>query len=216
MKKLLALLLVLGLSGVASATTVSLMDPEATVDTMGMRIYIAVDLTGLEQLSVTITAAGDATITGGILASEAGDYGVEVDDWGIAIFTDGGFQSGLSFDTVITGGTKAEIGLGHYESTIYGATDLPVVVLPVLAGDLGGDYPTTVQANTPIAYIDIVATAMGSVTLTMVDGSVYGDNTLDGEGLIAGFGSPLVLNTIPEPATIVLLGLGGLLLRRRK
>ena len=213
MKKLLILLLVLGLTSAASATTVSLMDPGVTVDATGTRIYIAVDMSGLEALAVTITASGDATITGGIMAAEASDFGVKATDYDTVIVTDGGWQNGLSFNTVITGGTKAELGLGHFESTIFGATTVPAKAMPIMPGDLG----MAVSVHTPIAYIDIVATGAGSVTLTMVDGSVYGNNTLDREGPIAGFGSPLCLDTIPEPMTIALLGLGGLfLLRRRK
>lgn len=126
--------------------------------------------------------------------------------------TAGGWQPGLSFDTVLTGGIKAEIGLGHFGSTIYGPTSDPVVVMPLAGGDIGDMVPR----NTPIAYIDVLATGMGTVTLTMVDGSQLGAHTLDGDGPIAGFGSPLVLDTVPEPMTIALLGLGGLALLRRR
>ena len=213
MKKFLILLLVLGLSSAASATTVSLMDPGVAVgDVTATRIYLAVDMTGLQQLSVTITAVGDATITGGVMAAEAFDFGLQATDYVAVVVTAGGWQNGLSLDTAVTGGTMAEIGLGHFGSTIYGATTDPAVAMPIAAGSLGSG----VIVNTPIAYIDVIATGMGSVTLTMVDGSQFGANTLDEGGPIAGFGNPLTLDTVPEPMTIALLGLGGLALLRRR
>ena len=213
MKKLMVLMLVLGLSSVASATIVSLMDPGVTVDETGTRVYIAVDATGLLGFCATVTVTGDVTITGGTLKAEAGDHGVQATDYTTIVITDGGWQSDLSFDTLISGGGSiAELGLAHFGSTIYGATTDPVVLLPVAPGSLG----MMVSINTPIAYLDIFATGSGGATLTMVGGSVFGSESRDGEGPIAGYGDALVLSTIPEPMTIALLGLGGLLLRRKK
>lgn len=214
MKKLLVLMLVLCLSSAASAelveVSVSLIDPEVTVDTVGVRIYIDVDLTGLEDITATITASGDATITGGTLAAEAEFWGAEV-----TYFTHdtsynwkGGWQDTLSFDTYISGaGSKSELGLAHFGSDIYGATSDPIVTVDT---DLSGS--PYVAFNTPIAYLDIVATGAGSVTLTMVGGSKFGSANPQ----IIGYGSSLVLSTIPEPMTVVLLGLGSLFLMRRR
>ena len=55
------------------------------------------------------------------------------------------------------------------------------------------------------------------VILTMSDWNYMGMVSMDGMGPLTGFGAPVVVNQIPEPMTIALLGLGSLfLLRRRK
>jgi hypothetical protein len=224
MKKLLVLMLVLGLSGVASALPSALQliapapgAPGSSTNRLGsgqpLRVYIATDSSGLGQLSVTITLTGNGQITGGILASEAPSYGAQVTDSGVALVWAGGWQTFTSFDSVVTGTTQVEIGLAMFGSTIYGATTLPPVV-PVNPGDLGGGNAV---ANTPIAYFDIECLGPGDVTLTMVDGSIYGSHTLmDDDTIVTDFGSPITIYQVPEPMTIALLALGSLALLRKR
>ena len=222
---LLILLLVLATASLAGATTVSIIAPAAgapgsTGDPLTaaetLRVYLGVSASDLDGLSVTISAT-NATLTGGILASEAPDYGVEVQDWGILVQTDGGWQVGLSADTEIVSGA-AHVQCGQFESTIYGATTEPVVVPPVAPGDLGGAYPTIVTANTPIAYIDLTAAGTGNIVLSIVNGSKFGSTSIltDLVTVPDYAGGTICAEVIPEPATIVLLSLGGLLLRRKK
>jgi hypothetical protein len=52
-------------------------------------------------------------------------------------------------------------------------------------------------------------------TITLEDYVVFGTGTVDFGGPV-DMGDPVIIHQIPEPMTIVLLGLGGLLLRRRK
>ncbi|MHC4483544.1 MAG: PEP-CTERM sorting domain-containing protein [Planctomycetota bacterium] len=219
MKKLLVLLLVLGLSGVASAVPCALQliapapgapgssaHPLAAFETL--RVYIETDSSGLGQLVVTITLTGNGQITGGILLSEAASYGAQVTDSGVVLVWAGGWQSGLSFNTAITP-TTADIGLGHFQSTIWGPTTLPPVV-PVNPGDLGGGNAV---ANTPIAYFDIECFGPGDLTLTMT-----GPLTLMDDGLtpVTDFGSPITIYQVPEPMTIALLALGSLALLKKR
>jgi hypothetical protein len=56
----------------------------------------------------------------------------------------------------------------------------------------------------------------GDVTVAMVDYVFAGAGTVDWSMLPMRFGDPLIVHQIPEPMTVVLLGLGGLLLRRRR
>ncbi|MHC4482055.1 MAG: PEP-CTERM sorting domain-containing protein [Planctomycetota bacterium] len=227
MKKLLVLLLVLGLSGVASAVPSALQliapapgAPGSSTAPLGvgqpLRVYIETDSSGLGGLAVTISLTGNGQITGGTMAAEAGDFGVQVTDWGPGpgIFTNGGWQSGLSFNAVVTAGTQVELGLGQFQSTVWGPTTLPPEVFPFMPGDLGGGGAT---ALTPIAYLDVECFGPGDLTLTMVDGSRYGTNTkMDDGTIVTDFGSAITIYQIPEPMTIALLGLGSLVLLRRR
>jgi hypothetical protein len=224
MKKLLILMLVLGLASLANAVaTLDILGPGTGPGSLGdplevdevLRLYIATDVTGLGTLSVTLTGSGSGvTLTGGPLKAEAADWGASV-----TYFTHdmsynwaGGWQTTLSADSVVTGGTQLEIGLGSMV-TIYGATSIPVVTA---ATDLSGSPYEAFY--TPIAYIDLKGTGLGTFTLTMTDGSQFGTNTKmdDGTTVVTDFGSSVDVYGVPEPMTVLLLGLGGLFLRRRR
>jgi hypothetical protein len=205
---LLVLMLVLGLSGVASAVPSALqliappeglpgswLNPLEVGETM--RVYVCTDSTGLGQLCVTIHATGSgAEITGGILASEAGDYGGRgtyydpPGEW--SRVGNDGWQSGLSFDSLVIDGTQIEIALGMFQSTIYGPTTEPVVLFT----DAPPNMTTT---NTPIAYFDIECTGAGQVTLSMTDGcpgcgpGIYNCTKMGDGTEVWDFGSPITI-----------------------
>ena len=222
MKKVLVLILVFAMASLAGATTVSIIEPASGPGSAGtplvaaetLRVYLGISAADLDSLAVTISAT-NATITGGILAAEAGDYGVEVQDWGVLVQTDGGFQAGLSADTTMVAGS-AHIGLGQFGAVIYGPTADPVVLLPVAPGDLGGDVAAIVTANTPIAYIDITAAGTGDILLSIANGSVHGSNSLLTDLQTVPDYANGTIFAVPEPATMLILGLGALLLRRKK
>jgi hypothetical protein len=204
MKKLLVLMLVLGLSGVASAVPSALQliappegfpgsptNPLEVGETM--RVYVGTDSSGLGQLGVIIRLTGNGAITGGILASEAAGYGGSgtyydpPGEW--SRVGEDGWDSGLSFDSVVIDGTQIEIGLGMFGKTIYGPTTEPVVVFT----DAPPNMTTT---NTPIAYFDIECTGAGQVTLSLVPGGQYlcGVATIMDDGTpVTDFGSPITI-----------------------
>jgi hypothetical protein len=225
MKKLLVLLLVLSLSGVASAVPCALQlmaplpgAPGSSTNRLGigqpLRVYIATDSSGLGGLAVTVTLTGNGQITGGILAAEAAGYGGSgtyyspPDIW-FRVGSDG-WQSSLSFNTITTA-TTADIGMGQAGNTVYGATTSPVILFSDAPGN-------GVSTNTPIAYIDIECLGVGDVTLTMTTGSTHGSWTFmdDGVTAVTNMGSPITIYQVPEPMTIALLGLGSLILLRRR
>ena len=135
MKKLLVLVLVLCVTGAASATTIFLIAPAAgepgsasnplsTGETL--RVYIGVSDNYLDTYAATITATGAGfDITGGISGgAEVADYGVQLtkapETWGGAIMSDGGWQSSLSLGSVVDSTTQIRQHLGQFSSTIYG------------------------------------------------------------------------------------------------
>jgi len=86
-------------------------------------------------------------------------------------------------------------------------TDFAVDGTPVSAGDKLSDFGTFVENGTQDYYT-------GTITGTLEDGSSL-DNTffIYNTGDYAGTGDIFI---VPEPATLTLLGLGGLLFRKRK
>ena len=84
------------------------------------------------------------------------------------------------------------------------------------AGGSDGEPPLLV-----LDHIDLHCDDLGTVIVDIIEnGGMGGTMTVDGSfvPILAppSFGAPLVITQVPEPATIALLGLGALLLRRRK
>jgi hypothetical protein len=170
MKKLLALMLVLCLASVASATIS--MDVSGTVD-----IVIG------NTLTVTVSSSDSNPWNGYIIIQEGGD---------------GALSNGVVLDTGNLSDTQPysedDWGIGY--SMVAGTTD--VINFPVVVGDqFSYDYDTT-----GMNYGD-------TAILSLWDDGVGYEPDQDEQGIA-------LLNVIPEPMTIALLGLGGLLLRRRK
>jgi hypothetical protein len=228
MKKLLVLMLVLGLTSAASAVTVSLYQPGASepggsaneldeLDTL--RVYIVVDGMGLDTLACTVqVVSGDGDITGGLQQADAPDYGAEVtknpEGWGGAETFDGGWQTDFT-GSVLDSASKIRIGAGHSGSTIYGASDSPPVDpenLPTHEGTSANTYIT------PVAYVDIQCTGPTDLVLSIINGAgALGSTSVETDlTTVPTFGGDITIHQVPEPMTIALLGLGGLLLRRRR
>ena len=106
-----------------------------------------------------------------------------------------------------------------YAGNVAGITEIPD---PVLAGNLGHtnlpvylfaweDTPPPEPPTDPLPLDGILSTLVfhcdgeGLVTIELFDGN-----------FVAMPGAILVIEQVPEPATMLLLGLGGLFLRRRK
>jgi len=96
-----------------------------------------------------------------------------------------GWDSSLSFDPIITGAT-AEVGVGNFNG----------------------------NANVTVGYFTIHCDGPGDVIITLSPGMAFG-GSMDVNFGVPTIAGSLVIHQIPEPATIALLCLGGLLLRKK-
>jgi hypothetical protein len=192
MKKLLILMLVLGLVSTASAQLVA----QAPVATGNISWNIQ-GLAGFEQLiGFNLTGIASTAVNGG-------GYGIDLGNSGAGVFVQA---------------IGPIIPVGNYSGSLPGYGPVPqdpnydaggLAKVYVGAGWPGWDafdgaapgYPTVAASNWYVFAL------VGAKSGDHID--LYDYNT----SLQAPAG---VLNIIPEPATIALLGLGGLLLRRRK
>ena len=217
-KKLLILFMVLGIATVASATTMTLTrSGSGTLNADDTeKIYVYVDDSKLDSLGTTLNIT-NGTFTVGIAAADADDYGVQATavptSWGGGVTTADGWGTGLSNDTALTlSDTRAQIGLGMFESVIHGATDLDT-----LADVPANETFANILYEISVAWIEIKSAGTGDMELSWSNGSdLYGSSWETDLTTVPGFGPTLTIPAVPEPMTIALLGLGGLFLRRRK
>lgn len=230
MKKLLTLVLVLSMASLASATGIYLVGPEAGApgsagdpleSSETVRIYVTA--TGnLQKMIANVSLSGTATITNasalngvnsGDLQTGPTDFTakpggrLEVMAPGSGFYSDG-FADSLSDADIAAGGAAAAFGYGTPSG---GLGHAPM-------GVDGSGY-----AITELAWIDVHCGGAGNVTLTISDGDAdipavsYGTGSLDEAGDACTYGDALTIYQVPEPMTMVLLGLGGLgVLRRRR
>jgi len=173
MKKLLAVLMVLGICGSASATNVSLEGAGTTIvappGVVTINILTDADLICLDAL---------ITVTGG---------DVIVDALSTATASAHGWDPTISFDPKNLGTAAVEIG-----------------------GGLG----MGLNSGPVVGFVDVQYT--GGTQLVSIAGALGFGGSYDSNAKTPDF-SAAVVEIIPEPMTIALLGLGGLfLLRRRK
>ena len=237
MRKLLILMLVFGLTSVASATIVDLrIDPLLPGGSAATRlnpsevarVYVTVDTTGLPgtalnlgNLDAVISVAGPGTIVGAIGlgdlppgATMGIGYGAEVIEFvpGAAYMYTGGWQGALSFMPILLP-ASAEIGMGQMGSQIYDTTYEPMALQP--ADPLHMMMP---WYNGAVGYVDIHCNGIGLITVSIADGFSFGaaGSMMDDGVTKPAFGAGTVVYNIPEPATMALLGLGSLFLLRRR
>jgi hypothetical protein len=217
-KKLLILFLVLGLATAASATTLTLTrSGSGTLNASDTeKIYVYVNDSDMDSLATTLTVT-NGTFTANLIGQgDCDDYGVYVSTtptaWGGGSSVAGGWQTDLSSNSVRSvANTKAELGLGMFGSTIYGATSVNSLAdIPVNEGTSFLSY------HVSIAYVELQAAGTGDMVLSWVNGSQFGTSSRMTDGSLPTFGASLTIPAVPEPMTIALLGLGGLLLRRRR
>lgn len=174
MKNLLIVMLVLGLTSLASATTVSLVDEGTIINAAPgttVRLQVTSDA-GLYALDAIATVVGGDVVSNATNLSDAATFG---------------WDASLSFAPAGLGtANAAEVGLGTF-----------------------GAPPSGV-----VAYFDIAYTG-GIQTVTIANAMGFGGSA--DTGFMTPVFSQGVVEIVPEPATIALLGLGALaLLRRRK
>ncbi len=126
-------------------------------------------------------------------------------DWGgsSALGTDGFYENGSQYLTV----SNAPAGtwqFATYHGQEWGAATYDILVDGVLTVD---EHVTGTGDAPSEALFSIVSNGVDDIIIEIAAGS-----TGNGYTFINGFSTDLV----PEPATMALLGLGGLLLRRRK
>ena len=184
MKKLLVLMLVLGVASLANATLV--------LDTM----YDGSPIEEGDSISVNIYS--DAAMTA-----------FEAHTWAL-IVTDGAVGA-------VSGGDP--VAIADLSNTIIGAVEDTASVLNpagstgLFGGTLWASFtssldPTVVYQNFTITCLDGEIDALVQLwELTDIGNDTWEFTTLTDEVLI---------DQVPEPASMLLLGLGGLLLRRRK
>ena len=201
MKKLLVLVLVLVIAPVASA--------DLTWSITGNSGPGGFDVSPSDAITATLTLGGGGT-------SRAISFGVVTDQGpatGPQRMTDSLLAAGYS-GTHFDGWTAAEAA--GYGLTGYGPGDAVYIIGstpsadPAVSGTLVTLYYTVDPAAVIGSTINIIAMAGAGGSSNIVD-IVYGTEPA------AEFKPPtLGLNVVPEPMTVLLLGLGGLFLRRRK
>lgn len=188
MKKLLVLLLVLGLASAASAGLKFSVNGEAP----------APDITLKPSQEITLDITGD------------GQTPAPISAW---IFVEG--PGSIAGATMLYTGSLSSYDDLESAADVAGVT--PEELLAAMGGalektfvDLGfavlahGGAPQPPLEGKLVDEIIFHCDDIGTVTLTLVDGDTFAEY------------DSLTIEQIPEPITLALLGLGGLFLRRRK
>lgn len=238
MKKLLVMLLMLGLASSASAavTTIDLIAPGAGAlgsstnkmdDVVGkdtLRVYLAVDTDKLGTLVGYVNASKNSAITGATgksdlqkpWGSNVFEASFEHPSMGWLYWNDwqDGWEAAASYEDVV-GTASVHVGLGT-GATANGAITTTAIPTSEDAADL------SIGDGGPLAYVDIAW--VGYDVVLSLDLSLQADSDTWGwTALMPGNtgdtwagGSAITIYQVPEPMTIGLLGLGSLVLLRRR
>jgi len=194
MKKLLILMLVLGLASFANATLYISVNGETTATDITLcntgigpgqpyTNMVVIDIYNTNNdgvvlrnfwtyLDIEVPSQGGYSLANAAKGAAAGDMST---DFGFTVFPNGGWV----------------MGLDYAEEAFQQAWN-----------------PASVELAGQLWHVDLTCTQPGkTVYLTLFDSRVAG-------GMQAV--DSLVIHQVPEPTTMLLLGLGGLLLRRRK
>ena len=195
MKKLMVLILVLAITPMASAV------PVLTWSVTGNTGPGAMDVEAGDVVTATLSLSGglSAGLSIGVITDQS--VGGDMTDSSISA----GYDS-MHFD----GWTNVEAAAMGMTGT-YGIGDAVYLVGSIA----GGSNKVSGTLITLYYTVDSAATAPSTITIIAQAGEGGSSNTIDVDS--ANVVMPnLVLNVVPEPMTIALLGLGGLFLRRRK
>jgi len=196
MKKVLALLLVLGMASVASAamTLVVGTDPQ-------------VPGSFYDPIDTQLVLMPSQTLWIGIYNDTAGVPGATGQGvWFLGIDTTGHVHNGswtgafVQYKPPLVAGAPENVYYGTTEADVYGDGSL---LLDIWEVNMSDGNPTHFQGIGVLDAKEFHCDAMGDVVIDLLN---------DGMEII----DSIVIHQIPEPATIALLGLGGLLLKRRK
>ena len=187
MKKLLIFMLVLGLASTASALTISLTSGGKST------LVIGVDVALNGVITVDLKADTPAMGISGIDFQNTGETINAVGAW---VGFPGGFALVPGTLVPVAGGLDADIMRASGNAAV----------------------GTEAAANTVLYSFNVTVSGNGTVSPVMLPTDVF--STMTGPPPYGyWFGAAITQNAltiIPEPMTIALLGLGGLLLRRRK
>jgi len=192
-------MLVLCLASYASAgltwTVTGSTGPSSTSVNPGDNLTLSLDEAGDNVVSVVVDWVTDGDPTGGLFTSSTVHSGFNI------VGSSG--MSVAAFDAMMTGMSYPVSGLPVDDWMWFDALST-LVPPPAGAGIITLDYTASM---TPGTY-NIVGGVLGP---PLPGFNLVNEQVAGGAALL-----PLTITVIPEPMTMVLLGLGGLFLRRRK
>ena len=211
MKKLLVFMLVLGMASLASGVTVTL------TSTSGPACPHGYDIDVMPGSNVTVQIVSDTAVAVGYLVSTMESTTSAA---GHSTASIGTLHAG--FDDPSTNNTG---NVRNKMTTIGAGTPRYILVDRIVGGILSGS-PAIAAGQTLYQFVVAVpgdAVFCDTWTIDIAVGfPVAGPSAPVGYShmmdavVVAGGVTPLVVHAIPEPATIALMGLGGLLLCRRR